>query len=145
MNPVDPKRFEDDEFVLEYFGATGFDVNEMNTQLIRDRVQVNLLTVVATLGKALQSERNKPSDSSKADLKSEVESLNKRREAEKKAAENAPTGEIQTAESVSTNPTNLTQTETNTAPSNSNPETAREENNKPSDSEASKSPNEIDI
>jgi hypothetical protein len=104
---IDPKRFEDAEFTVEYFRSTGFDPNEMNRQLIADQVQVNLLVVLATTLREIDKLKNEASGQPSPVL-SDVDSINKAREANQKATENAPVNStIQTAESVSTNPANL--------------------------------------
>lgn len=135
---IDPKRFEDADFTLEYFRNTGFDSNEMNRRLIEDQVQVNLLVVLGKTLQALDSEKNKAKGEA-SPTKTDVDMINQQREANRKAQENAPANsEVQTATSVTTNPVNLTEqdttltnadVETNKQTSTSNPETAKESNN----------------
>jgi hypothetical protein len=87
MPQIDPKRFEDAEFVLEYFRETGYDPNQMSKRLQEDNVVgVNLLVILSTVLKALD-EANKSGESEDI-VENEISALDKARERENEIKQN---------------------------------------------------------
>lgn len=114
---IDPKRFDDANFVVEYFGDSVGDINAMSRKLIDDNVQgVNLLNVVSTLVKRVKELTE--DDTSASDTKAEVEALNKQREEKAQVQQSIDEQKLDTAKAQSdssSEPVSASTTSTNTS------------------------------
>jgi cell division septation protein DedD len=117
---IDPKRFDDPNFVVEYFGDSVGDINAMSRRLIDDNVQgVNLLNVVSTLVKRIKELTE--DDTSAEDTKAEVAALDKQREEKQQVQQSINDQKIETgkAQTEENNQSSESDTETQNTSTNS--------------------------